>query len=71
MKGATYLRRWGFSINEGAGPVNVHLRWWPCAFCWFSFWLSLWGLQVSVIWRRSLGMAPVVSSIMDEGSVSS
>lgn len=27
MKGVTYFRWWGFSINEGGGPVNVTAIW--------------------------------------------
>lgn len=27
IRGVTYFRRWGFSINEGAGPLNIHVRW--------------------------------------------
>lgn len=39
LKGVTYFRSWGFSINEGEFP-NVHLSWnkrslfFYCAFRW-------------------------------------
>ena len=23
----TYFEKWGFSINEGGGPVNIHISW--------------------------------------------
>lgn len=26
MKGLTYFKRWGFSINEGVFP-NIHMTW--------------------------------------------
>jgi hypothetical protein len=25
MKGITYFQKWAFSINEGAGPANIHM----------------------------------------------
>ena len=27
MKGLTYFRKWGFSINEGGTPINIHMQW--------------------------------------------
>ena len=27
MKPVTYLRAWGFSINEGGKPINIHAQW--------------------------------------------
>jgi hypothetical protein len=27
MKPVTYFKRWGFSINEGGTPFNIHMSW--------------------------------------------
>ena len=27
MKPVTYFRNWGFSINEGGTPINLHIQW--------------------------------------------
>ena len=27
MTPVTYFRKWGFSINEGRTPINIHIRW--------------------------------------------
>ena len=43
MSGVTYFARWGLSINEGSGPVNVHFRWTPHVFIY----LYLFGLRLS------------------------
>lgn len=32
MKGLTYFKKWGFSVNEGAGPINLHMSWYDGLF---------------------------------------
>ena len=27
MKGVTYFNKWGFSVNEGEGPINFCVLW--------------------------------------------
>jgi hypothetical protein len=27
VKGFTYFKSWGFSINEGGTPINIHVQW--------------------------------------------
>ena len=52
MRGCTYFRRWGFSINEGSGPVNVHMSWaWPKHRLgeWFFFYLFAFGRKWSYL----------------------
>lgn len=40
MKGITYFSRHGFSINEGSGPINIHVSWrWP----WIGFYVFVLG----------------------------
>ncbi|WP_156436073.1 hypothetical protein [Bradyrhizobium pachyrhizi] len=38
LKGVTYFRRWGFSINEGEFP-NVHASWRSDT---FFFYVAIW-----------------------------
>jgi hypothetical protein len=46
MKGMTYFDRNGFSINEGAGPANIHMSWtWQS----FTFYIYVGGLRFSFI----------------------
>lgn len=40
MRGMTYFRRWGFSINEGEVP-NIHVSWNICGLRRFYFYLCL------------------------------
>lgn len=42
VKGLTYFRRWGFSINEGAIP-NIHVSWLLAGSRRFYFYLALYG----------------------------
>ena len=37
MKGITYFKRWGLSINEGGTPFNIHIRWKPYFFIYIYF----------------------------------
>lgn len=48
----TYFRRWGFSINEGAGPVNVHAQW-NRDWCYLFFYLYVLGARFSFVWRKA------------------
>lgn len=39
MNGIWYIRSWGFSINEGGTPVNLHMQWgtWCRFFVYVNF----------------------------------
>jgi hypothetical protein len=50
MKSVTYFRRWGFSINEGGGPVNVHMQW-RNERCRLFIYLYLFGRRWSYCWK--------------------
>jgi hypothetical protein len=47
----TYFRRWGFSINEGGGPANIHMQWNRGAFRFF-FYVYVLGLRWSFCIKR-------------------
>lgn len=48
-RGLTYFKEWGFSINEGAGPVNVHASWYAGLFVYVYFF----GLRWHKHWKRA------------------
>lgn len=51
MRGITYFRCNGFSINEGSGPVNIHMSW--CRYgLRFFFYIYFFGLQFSWAWKK-------------------
>lgn len=50
MTGYTYFRRNGFSINEGAGPVNVHASW-DRDWCRLFVYVYAFGLRWSHCWK--------------------
>jgi len=43
MKGITYFRPWGFSINEGGTPINICIQWTKN----FGFYIYFFGLRFS------------------------
>lgn len=43
MTGITYFRCWGFSINEGGTPINIHVQWRDR----FGFYLYFFGKRIS------------------------
>lgn len=47
----TYFRRWGFSINEGGGPVNLHMQWFR-PWCWLFIYLYAFGKSFSFVIKR-------------------
>ncbi|SDC66048.1 hypothetical protein SAMN05428966_10261 [Massilia sp. PDC64] len=42
MKGYTKFSNWGFTINEGAGPINLTLIWRPRLFVYVYFFGLRW-----------------------------
>jgi hypothetical protein len=40
MKGHTHFSRNGFTINEGAGPAGISIKWWPLHRLVFWAWLD-------------------------------
>jgi hypothetical protein len=51
MSGLTYFAPWGFSVNEGAGPANIHAQWNRGAFR-FLFYVYVLGLRWSFCIKR-------------------
>ena len=47
----TYLTWWGFSINEGGGPVNIHMSWIRSGY-WFYFYIFIFGWRYYKIFER-------------------
>lgn len=45
FKGITYFNRHGFSINEGEGPINIHVSWFQGGYI-FYFYLFIWIFRV-------------------------
>ncbi len=49
MKGVTYFKWWGFSINEGKGPFNIHISWFKHDYRFYVYiyfkgkrWFKIW-----------------------------
>lgn len=45
----TYFKRWGFSINEGGTPVNLHAQW--GTFCKLFVYVYFFGFRWSGCWK--------------------
>ncbi len=48
----TYFRWWGFSINEGGVPANIHISWMR-SYYWFYFYIFIWKWRYSFMIKRS------------------
>jgi len=55
MSGVWYLRWWGFSLNEGGTPVNLHMQWLR-PHCWFFVYAYAFGRRANWMWKRRTKM---------------
>lgn len=63
MKGMTYFTKTGFSINEGAGPANIHISWlWPSHLFFFYIFIWRFRFHFMIDRRRPKTEAEIVKS---------
>lgn len=58
MNGCWYVRWWGFSINEGGKPINLHMQWLRRR-DWFFVYAYVFGRRFSWRWERAVDMADI------------
>ena len=47
----TYFCWWGFSINEGGTPVNIHISWFRSGY-WFFIYFYFFGFRIDYMIER-------------------
>jgi len=65
MNGVSYFRKWGFSINEGGTPINIHIQWFR-PWTWFFIYLYIFGKRFHWTWKRS---SKSVTELMKENNI--
>lgn len=54
----TYFRWWGFSINEGSGPVNIHVSWFTTHWLFFYIFAFGWRWHWEITRRKRCDETP-------------
>lgn len=52
MNGVWYVKLWGFSVNEGGTPMNLHMQWFR-PWCWLFIYIYVFGRRFTYTLKRN------------------